>query len=234
MYSQAIILDTETHTLYGCPIEIAYLPIELNHGQVDYQANQLFDGYFSLDERVEIDLAAMAVHHILPHDIQGQPHYQTFRLPHQVQYIIGHNVDYDLQAISKTGQDLRTIKPICTLALARRAWLNLPSYSLGFLSYFISNNLEHTRTQIRNAHRADTDVLLTLQLLQQLVTHYQVTSIEQLYLQSQAVRLPTVMPFGKHRGKALADVPLDYVQWLLAQDNIDVNLREAFALLSRP
>lgn len=234
MNHQAIILDTETHTLYGCPIEIAYLPIELNHGQIECQTSQLFDGYFSLDEHIEIDLAAMAVHHILPQDIQEQPHYQTFRLPQDVQYIIGHNVDYDMQAISKTGQDIRNIKPICTLALARQAWLNLPSYGLGFLSYFTSNNLEHTRTQIRNAHRADTDVLLTLQLLQRLITHYQITSIEQLYLRSQAARLPTVMPFGKHRGKLLADVPLDYVQWLLAQDNVDTNLRAAFALLSRP
>ena len=31
---QAIILDTETHTLNGLPIEIAYAPIEIEAGKL--------------------------------------------------------------------------------------------------------------------------------------------------------------------------------------------------------
>ncbi len=34
------------------------------------------------------------------------------------------------------------------------------------------------------------------------------------------------MPFGKHKGKALADIPVDYIEWFLT--NID-NLREDLA-----
>jgi hypothetical protein len=34
------------------------------------------------------------------------------------------------------------------------------------------------------------------------------------------------MPFGKHEGKLLSDVPLDYVDWLLTRD-IDDDLRSA-------
>lgn len=40
-------------------------------------------------------------------------------------------------------------------------------------------------------------------------------------------QLPQVMPFGKYKGKSLDQIPLDYVQWLLREGNIDSYLREA-------
>jgi exodeoxyribonuclease X len=35
------------------------------------------------------------------------------------------------------------------------------------------------------------------------------------------------MPFGKHKGLMLADLPSDYKQWLLGQGDIDSYLRKA-------
>ncbi len=35
------------------------------------------------------------------------------------------------------------------------------------------------------------------------------------------------MPFGKHKGLPLADLPNDYKQWLMAQGDIDPHLRKA-------
>jgi exodeoxyribonuclease X len=35
------------------------------------------------------------------------------------------------------------------------------------------------------------------------------------------------MPFGKHKGLLLADVPGDYRDWLLNQEDIDPYLRKA-------
>lgn len=35
------------------------------------------------------------------------------------------------------------------------------------------------------------------------------------------------IPFGRHLGKPLADVPTDYLGWLLGQDNLDPALRAA-------
>jgi exodeoxyribonuclease X len=40
------------------------------------------------------------------------------------------------------------------------------------------------------------------------------------------------MTFGKHKGTPLAEVPKDYVRWLLDQPNVDTYLRQAFATLS--
>ena len=60
---QAIILDTETHTLNGQPIEIAYAPIEIIDHKISLDKSRLFDQLYSCDE--PISFAAMAVHHIL-------------------------------------------------------------------------------------------------------------------------------------------------------------------------
>ena len=36
-----------------------------------------------------------------------------------------------------------------------------------------------------------------------------------------------VLSFGKHEGKSLSAVPVDYLQWLVKRSSIDVGLREA-------
>ncbi|EXR37014.1 hypothetical protein J668_2749 [Acinetobacter baumannii 1276470-86] len=38
---------------------------------------------------------------------------------------------------------------------------------------------------------------------------------------------PTTINFGKHKGTAIAELPKDYIQWLLRQDELDVYLRKA-------
>jgi exodeoxyribonuclease X len=48
-----------------------------------------------------------------------------------------------------------------------------------------------------------------------------------LYAESEKARTPTTMPFGKHKGMLLTDVPSDYKQWLLTQGGIDPYLRKA-------
>ena len=44
---------------------------------------------------------------------------------------------------------------------------------------------------------------------------------------SEIARIPTIMPFGKHKGLLLADVPSSYKQWLLGQSDVDPFLRKA-------
>lgn len=224
---QSLVLDTETHTLNGLPIEVAYVPVQLDTSGIQVFEDQIYDEYFSLDDGTSIHLASMAVHHILPNDLIGKPNYREFRLPKDTIYTIGHNIDYDVSAVARCGQSVKHVKPICTLALARFLWPELESRSLSTLSYFISDDLEATRQQLRNAHNAKTDVLLTTELLKRIVAELKITDMEQLYQQSQIARLPQFMPFGKYKGTSLKEVPLDYVQWLLRQQDIDPYLRKA-------
>ncbi|MGL3045457.1 3'-5' exonuclease [Acinetobacter pecorum] len=222
---QAIILDTETHTLNGQPIEIAYAPVAIVDHKISMDKSRLFDQLYSCDE--PISFAAMAVHHILESDLEGQPHYSTFSLPNETVYMIGHNIDYDLRAIQKCDVDTSKIKAICTLALARRVWPDAEAHNISALIYMITKGSERAREMIRKAHRADMDIILTANILMHIVHHLKINSMQELFEASEDARIPRTINFGKHRGTAIAELPADYVQWLLRQDELDPYLRKA-------
>lgn len=222
---QAIILDTETHTLNGQPIEIAYAPVEILDHKISLDKSRLFDQLYSCDE--PISFAAMAVHHILESELVGMPHYSSFKLPAETTYIIGHNIDYDIRALEKCGVDSSNIKAICTLALARRVWPDAEAHNISALIYMITKGSDKARDMIRKAHRADMDIILTANILMHIVHHLQISSIEALFDASEEARIPRTINFGKHRGSAIADLPKDYVQWLMRQEDLDPYLRKA-------
>ena len=222
---QAIILDTETHTLNGQPIEIAYAPIDVQNGKLTLDKSKLFDQLYSVDE--PISFAAMAVHHILESDLLNKPHYSSFTLPPDTQYIIGHNIDYDIRAIEKCGVNTSSIKAICTLALARRVWPDAEAHNISALIYMISKGSEKAREMIKKAHRADMDIILTANILMHIVHQLNINSMEELYAASEDARIPRSINFGKHRGTNISDLPADYIQWLLRQDDLDPYLRKA-------
>ncbi|MEB3753436.1 putative quorum-sensing-regulated virulence factor [Acinetobacter sp. MD2(2019)] len=222
---QTIILDTETHTLNGLPIEIAYAPIQIQDGKLTLNKQQIFDQFYQVHE--PISYAAMAVHHILESDLIDQPDYTSFKLPSDTQYIIGHNVDYDIQAIARCGIDVSHLKPICTLALARLVWPNAEAHNISALIYQISKGSAKARELLKGAHRADADIILTANILMHIIAHLGIQSVEELYLASEDARIPKSMSFGKHKGTAISDLPADYVKWLLRQDDLDTYLRTA-------
>lgn len=86
----------------------------------------------ALNQSEPINLAAMAVHHIIDEDLVDCKPYTTFNIPNKLntRYLIGHNIDYDIKAMQRTGFDFnaqlrQSFEPICTLAMARRLWLTL-------------------------------------------------------------------------------------------------------------
>jgi len=222
---QAIILDTETHTLNGQPIEIAYAPVEINEGKLTLDKTQIFDQLYRVDE--PISYAAMAVHHILESELVDQPHYKTFTLPNETIYIIGHNIDYDIRALEKCGVDCKNIKAICTLALARLVWPDAEAHNISALIYMITKGSAKARDMIKKAHRADMDIILTANILMHEIHHLKIKTIEELYQASEDARIPRSINFGKHRGTTIADLPADYMQWLLRQEDLDPYLRKA-------
>ncbi|EFF82144.1 exonuclease [Acinetobacter haemolyticus ATCC 19194] len=219
----AIILDTETHDMNGYPIEIAHVPVSFEEGVLFVEKKYAFDEYFSCPE--PISYGAMAVHHILESDIAGKASYETFRLPEGIQFVIGHNVDYDIQAIKMADKTIN-VKAICTLALARMVWPD-DAHNLSALIYKLTNGSEKARESIRNTHNAKQDVLLTGVLLKQICKVLGVKDMQSLYLFSEQARIPTHLTFGKHKGTAIKDIPADYVTWLLKQDDLDPYLKKA-------
>lgn len=224
-----IILDTETHDLNGLPIEIAYAPVDIIEGVLVLDKSKIFDQYYQVGQA--ITYGSMAVHHILESDLLGQSHYTNFRLPTETEYIIGHNIDYDIKTIEKCGINVQNIKAICTLALARFVWKHLDAYNISALIYYVSKGSEKARSMLKNAHRADADILLTANILMHLQRELQVSNIQELYNISEQARIPTIISFGKHKGLNLKDLPKDYVDWLLGQSDLDIYLRKALEQL---
>lgn len=222
---QAIILDTETHTLNGQPIEIAYAPVQIDAGKLSLDKTQIFDQLYSVDE--PISFAAMAVHHILESELVDQPHYTSFKLPPETVYMIGHNIDYDIRAIEKCGVDTSHIKAICTLALARLVWPDAEAHNISALIYMITNGSDKARSMIKKAHRADMDIILTANILMHEIHQLKIQTLEELYQASEDARIPRTINFGKHRGTAISALPADYMQWLLRQEDLDPYLRKA-------
>ena len=223
---QAIILDTETHTLNGLPIEIAYAPIQIEAGKLSLDREKMFDQLYSIGNE-KISFGSMAVHHILESELIGQPNFSDFELPPETTYIIGHNIDYDIRTIQHSGVDTSNIKAICTLALSRLVWPDAEAHNISALIYMISKGSEKAREMLKGAHRADADIILTANILMHIIHHLKIQTIEELFEASEDARIPRTINFGKHRGTTISELPADYVQWLLRQEDLDPYLRKA-------
>jgi exodeoxyribonuclease X len=213
---KVLILDTESHDLKGTLIELAWQ--DLFTGET---YNQRFN------PGCKIKSGAMAVHHIIDADVENKPLHSTVSIPDDAACIIGHKVDYDLGVLERSGIDISRFKGICTLALARKAYPEFESHSLGALMYALFDQ-SYARDQLKNAHSALADVKMTAQILPKIVDKLGLNrSVKELYLASEQARIPTHMSFGKHKGLPLTDLPSDYVNWLLRQDDVDPYLRKA-------
>jgi len=135
-----------------------------------------------------------------------------------------HNAAFD-SVLLRRSKRLADGNPrfLCTLRLAQNLVPGCESYRLEFLRSYLELDLSVDGPV---AHRAASDMATTCLLLKHLVDSYLTAGypddIEQLF----SVACIQTMPFGKHRGKPLSEVPADYIDWLLGRD-IDDELRSA-------
>jgi exodeoxyribonuclease X len=168
-----------------------------------------------------IDYGAMAMHHITMDDLEDCLPVAQLEIPPGMEYMVGHNVDYDWDALGKPE-----VKRICTLALARFAWPDLDSHSLGALMYFLKG--PEAKAYVVGAHSAHADVVMNLYVLVALVAALNITGVEYAWQISERARVPTVMSFGKHKGSKIAEIPRDYKEWALRQPDFDPYVLQAF------
>lgn len=220
----ALILDTETTDATDDRqlIEAAYMRVTL--APRNWYAIAVSAPFVARYKPTKpIAFGAMATHHILPEELEGCPPHDSFSLPPSAEYLIGHSIDFDWQTIGSPAH----IKRICTLAMARRLWPDV-SHTLSALMYMLSDDYAKTREELRNAHSAEADIDFCHRVLDAIIEKAgPFDSFEALWEFSEECRVPTTFTFGKHKGSAIADVPLDYVMWMLRQDDVDPYLRKA-------
>jgi exodeoxyribonuclease X len=212
---ECLVIDTEVSSLKTneC-IQLAYadtLGITGNH-----RFSPSKDGW---------EYGAIATHHILPSDVEGcEPSASAvYSLPDS-DYVVGHNVDFDCLVLG----GLPGRKRICTLAMARAQWPELPSHKLAALAYMVLGVTDATRSIVKNSHDAMVDVYLCEQILRAIVKERNLPQDwDAIFQSSEADRIPKTMPFGKHIGLRLGELPADYVKWLLKLNDLDPYLRKA-------
>ncbi|HCK29776.1 MAG TPA: DNA polymerase III subunit epsilon [Acinetobacter ursingii] len=221
----AIILDTETHKLHGEVIQMAYMMFDEDNLTVKYGNENSYTMDYQPSET--IDYEAMAIHHIIDSDlVLRRPSSEVF-IPKNVKYVIGHNIDYDIDAIKRSIQrctdEIDEIKRIDTLAIIRFIHPDWNSHKLTVICYRlaaenkIKTSLYEIRGFIKKAHNALVDCVLTNILTEYIVASMQLQSIEDLYQVSERARIPTHIFYGKYKGQKITDLSTTNIMWLLSK-----------------
>lgn len=222
MGSAVAIIDTETTGRDPAEvIELAYLRVEAGRWEA------AINGHVSrYQPQKPSAYGALAVHHILPHELEDKPPSAEAKLPEDIGYIIGHNVDYDWKALGQPS-----VKRICTLAIARALFEDDEGHSLAAMCYRLAaeKDRHELKNILRDAHGAMTDVLLLQEVLVDMLKArgQEFGSAESLWAFSEHCRVPKRMPFGKHRGELIKDLPHGYKSWCLKQPDFDPYILQA-------
>jgi len=169
----------------------------------------------------EIPPETMAVHHITPADFEPDtPVCTQDRLQQAVwggehpDGLVAHNCQFEQLLI---GNDVTGSLPwICTYKVALRVWPEAPRHSNQVLRYW--RNLSLDRELAMPPHRAGPDAYVTAHILVDLLKF---ASVDQMIEWTKAPKFLPTIPFGKHRGLKWDEAPIDYLQWMVRQTDMD-------------
>lgn len=170
---------------------------------------------------IPIPPEASAIHHITDEMVKEAPSFQgaaelflAFCPENAV--LIAHNNDaFDKlfleQEFKRAGMEFPSFKFIDTLKWARRYRSDLPRHTLQHLR-------EVYGFPANQAHRALDDVIVLHQVFSALIDDLPMDRVFELLQKPQGL---SRMPFGKHQGKQLSEVPKNYVAWLASSGAFD-------------
>lgn len=230
LFEEALVLDTETTSLDFKVAEVIEYAAASVLEVVDTVANDTYHVDSQLYKpSTPLEPEISAVTNISNRMVENEKPFGNSKDAVQEQlnkynYYIAHNAFYDEKVLSRYDFDMP--KQICTMRLAKKLFVddeNIKSYNLAYLRYALDLPVSDNMV----AHRAGADVIMTGILFAILVEKAVETGRISLArdIGEQIVEWlaePVVikkMPFGKHKGKALEDVPLSYWQWAL--ENMD-------------
>jgi exodeoxyribonuclease X len=141
-------------------------------------------------------------------------------------YLLAHNHFYDMRVLRNHGVDTDDYNWICTWRMAKKLFngmAEIESTSLPYLRFALELDVPIEM----HCHRAGNDSYITGRLLEALVELMETTGLLELdkpygpqiaYWAAQPI-IYERMPFGKHKGELMTDVPKSY--WIWATKNMD-------------
>jgi len=237
MAAQYILFDTET-TGNQSQDRIIQVGAVVVKGR---DSHEVYDEMCSTD--TPISLEAMEVHHITPDMIVGKPAYDQSRFANMIErlnsdenYLIAHNIEFDLGMLQKEGF-VSKYKLIDTLRCARHLMPEQPHHRLQYLRYALG--LYHDETQEAQklgvqikAHDAIGDVVILKLLFAKLVQtcrqkYPDLVKLEPIEKLVELTNTPVLMQkfkFGKYKGEEISKIASDdmgYLKWMRKTLDLD-------------
>lgn len=196
----ALIIDTETDQGSDPrPIQVATINVATG-----FEWMQYFNSGRSISPVV------IKVHGITNERVAGLASFQLdeFELP---EYLIGHNVRFDWRVIGRPSTKL-----ICTVRLARAAFPEWRFYGQSKCIEQLLGKGEASKMTIA-AHDALGDARMCYLLYKACCERLDIdaTDFAAAHKISNTANPVSKMPFGKYKGQAIKEVPINYIKWML-------------------
>jgi DNA polymerase-3 subunit epsilon len=239
---ESIKMDRETFlaNCYTVDFETTGLDVEtaeiVEQGVSAYTADQwiIFNSTLH-NSKEEIPPEASGVNNITSDMVKDEPMFTYDQFASGVvapgkSVLVSHNADYDSGVLEKyvDPETFKLLKSnwICTLRLVRKLYVNDTSvdrHDLSYLRYRFKFNVKHDI----DIHRAGYDSYLTGLLLEHIVDELSARGelddardyLDQIREFMDQPVLIDVMPFGKHKGENIQELPTSYLKW--AKGNMD-------------
>jgi exodeoxyribonuclease X len=172
----------------------------------------------------DIPAETSAVHHIIADDVFNSPTWENMKATLQLHIssdpqtiLVAHNAEYEKTILG----EFCPVEWICTYKCAVRVWPEAPNYKNETLRYWLGLG-ERGRNVHQQTHSAMHDCVVTWLVFNKLL---EIVSLEQMI---EWTKLPikfTKIPFGKHKGQTWDTVPGPYLDWIMKQADMSVDIK---------
>ncbi|MCY0894993.1 MAG: DUF3820 family protein [Alicyclobacillaceae bacterium] len=180
-----------------------------------------------IDPKRPIPPESSAVHHLTDRDVAGKPTLDAVWptvLDHlQDAVLVAHNASFDRAMLPETHRPW-----VCSKRMAQHLWPDAPNHKNQTLRYYLGIDVD-----AEPAHSAAGDTWVTAHVFWRELGEYrsrvaQTDGLEEFLAWANSPIEVKKMPFGKHRGKLIKQLPTDYIRWALANvEEMDADLRHS-------
>ncbi|VTU31888.1 Exodeoxyribonuclease 10 [Variovorax sp. PBS-H4] len=204
---------------------------ELGWIEVDEHFNVLSETQSLIDPQYMISPSASGIHGLTNADVEHAPTIEEYfsvddpscygRKVTDPVVLIGHRISFDHRFLSPY---INVAQQLCTLRWVRKIYPDADDHKLSTMMFALG------LPRPEGAHRVMSDIYSAYYLTKHICERVGAT-LRQLAEASAAPMEVAVMPFGKHKGQPMPQVPKSYLRWALENmKDLDGDLQYTFEL----